>query len=154
MFWVLPRVLAKAEAVCEIWTQPNPKLISDTIFFWYRMQYFFDTKCFQYRYLSRYQKISKLIPILFTIPNYSKPIPILFTVPKIFETDIDTIKKYGKLLKPRSFETEMSHSGQRGTIRSGCTEQSEVRFDLGVAMRQWLLLPLVSTSDMLTCSPV
>ena len=78
----------------------------------------------RYRYFFRYQKISKPIPILFPIPKkietdtdtfsdtnfFSKPIPILFSIPKISETDTDTIKKNGKVSKPRSFETEMSHS--------------------------------------------
>ena len=72
----------------------------------------------------RYQFFAIPNPILFSIPNFSDtesdtffdtkffpiPIPILFSIPKFFETDTDTIKKNGKVSKPRSFETEMSHS--------------------------------------------
>ena len=110
----------------QIFSIPNPILFPIPIFFWYRYRYFF-----------RYQNFTKPIPILFSIPKFfetdtdtffdtnffrnryryffryqffSKPIPILFSIPKIFETDTDTIKKNGKVSKPRSFETEMSHS--------------------------------------------
>ena len=110
----------------KIWTKPNPKLFSDTKFFRYRIRYFF-----------RYQFFSIPIPILFSIPKFfetntdtffdtqifrnryryffryqffSKPIPILFLKPKIFETDTNTIQTIGIVSKPRSLETETSHS--------------------------------------------
>ena len=94
----------------QIFSKPIPIIFSIqknlqkmTRYFFYtnffRNQYFFHTKIFQnrYQYFFRYQ-------------NFSKPIPILFSIPNFFETDTDTIKTIGKVSKPRSFETEMSHS--------------------------------------------
>ena len=80
-------------------SKPIPILFSIPKFFETDTDTFFDTNFFRnrYRYFFRYQ-------------IFSKPIPILFSIPKIFETDTDTIKKNGKVSKPRSFETEMSHS--------------------------------------------
>ena len=95
------------------------------------------TKSFRNRYFYWYQFFPKPIPILISIPKkfrnryryffryqiFSKPIPILFPIPNFFETDTDTFfdtknfrnryryhQKNGKVSKPRSFETEMSHS--------------------------------------------
>ena len=84
----------------------------------------------------RYQKVSKPNPILFRNQKKSKPNPILFSIPKnfetntntfsilnffesdtdiyfdtkFFETDTDTIKTIGRVSKPRSSKTKMSHS--------------------------------------------
>jgi len=61
---------------------------------------FFDTKFYRYRirYFFQYQ--------VFTIPN-----PILFPIPNFFDTESETIQKMKKFRKPRSYETETSHSG-------------------------------------------
>ena len=67
----------------------------------------------------RYQFFPKPIPILFSIPNFFETdTDTFFSIPKFFETDKDTLKKMEKFrnreeLKPRSFETEMSHFGQK-----------------------------------------
>mgnify|MGYP007061037427 CR=1 FL=1 len=80
-------------------SKPIPILFSIPIFFETDTDTFFDTKFFRnrYRYFFRYQ-------------FFSKPIPILFLKPKIFDTDTDTIPTIGIVSKPRSLETEMSHS--------------------------------------------
>ena len=61
---------------------------------------FFDTKYFPYRirYFFRYQIISDTESDTFSIQI-------------CFDTESDTIQKIGTVLKPRSFKTEMSHSG-------------------------------------------
>ena len=76
---------------------PIPILFSIPKFYETDTNTFFDTKIFRnrYRYFFHYQ-------------FFSKPIPILFLKPKIFETD--TIPTIGIVSKPRSLETEMSHS--------------------------------------------
>ena len=73
----------------QIFSIPNPILFPIPIFFRYRYRYFF-----------RYQ-------------NFTKPIPILFLKPTNFKTDTDTISTIGKVSKPRSVETEMSHSDNK-----------------------------------------
>ena len=73
----------------------------------------------------RYQIVLIPIPILFQYQIFSDtesdtffntkffpiPNPILFSIPNFYDTESDTIQKIGKVLKPRSFETETSHSG-------------------------------------------
>ena len=78
-------------------------IFSDT----FQWQIFFRN---QIRYSFRYQNFSKPNPILFLIPNFLETCTDIFFDTKIFETDTDTIQKNGKVSKPRSFETEMSHS--------------------------------------------
>ena len=67
----------------QFFSIPIPILFSDTNFFRYRTRYFFQYNIFL------------------------KPIP--FFKPKFFKADTNTIQKNGKVSKPRSFETEMSH---------------------------------------------
>ena len=84
----------------------------------------------------------------FQKPNFLKPKPRLFSKTKFFrnqnrnffsetkfsETETETLKKLAKVLKPRSFETEMSISGQKVWLHSHriirinpCIPSSQVR---------------------------
>ena len=78
----------------KIWTKPNLKL-----FFRYRIRYFF-----------RYQIFSIPNPILFPILNFYNTESDTFHDTKFFRYRIRNHPKNGKVLKPRSFETETSHS--------------------------------------------
>ena len=75
----------------KIWPKPNPKLFSDTIFFRYRIWYFF-------------------LYLVFLILN---PIFFWYRIRYSFDTKffrdwIQNRQKHGKVLKPKSFETETS----------------------------------------------
>jgi len=59
----------------------------------------------------RYQIFSIPNPILFPIPNFSDTETDPFFDTKIFRYRIRNHQKNGKVSKPRSFETETSHSG-------------------------------------------
>ena len=76
--------------------------------------------------LFQYKNLRNRYQYFFRYQFFSKPIPILFSIPKKFKTDTDTIKTIGKVSKPRSFETEMSHSvAQLRGWYSSCRRQKE-----------------------------
>ena len=92
-----------------------------------------DTKFYKTMFKTDKSKILLIIffytesETLFLIPNISNtepntflgtkffpiPNPIFFSIPIFFDTESDFNQKIGKVLKPRSFETEMSHSAGR-----------------------------------------
>ena len=118
--------------------ETESETFSDTKFFRYRIRYFFW-----------YQ--------IFTIPN-----PILFSIPNFFDTESDTfletkffqyrilysfwfwyrIRNYpknGKVSKPRSFETETSHSGavaNSESVKWVCLQQVDDCWDKNATQRQ------------------
>ena len=78
----------------------------DIIFFRYRIRYFFRNQIF-----------SILNPKFFQYKICTIRNPILFPRPNFFDTEYETIKKIEKfrnreVSKPRSFETETSHSDE------------------------------------------
>ena len=115
----------------QIFPIPNPILVLIPNLFNTESDTFFDTKFSRYR-IRNYLKIGKVskprsfetetspkIPKIWTKPN-----PKLFAIPNFFDTESDTYfdtkffryrkrnhLKNGKVSKPRSFETETSHSG-------------------------------------------
>ena len=72
----------------------------------------FQYKIFRnrYRYFFRYQFFSKPIPILFSIPHFFETNTDTFFDTKNFRNRYRYHQKNGKVSKPRSFETETSHS--------------------------------------------
>ena len=113
----------------EIWTKLNPKLVFDTKFYRYRIRYFFipiflNTKSdtFFDTESETTKKIKKFRDRKVSKPKHHPKYPKfernwirnLFPIPNFTEYRIRNHQKKGIVLKPRSFETETSHSSHSG----------------------------------------